>query len=84
MNTLKNIETTHKVAYIRFIDDYLIISVDGKEYKIIIDAASPKLAQATEVERNDFEISPGGYGIHWRLLDEDLSINGLIRDALNE
>jgi hypothetical protein len=25
------------------------------------------------------ELSPGGYGIHWPLLDEDLSISGLLR-----
>jgi hypothetical protein len=30
-------------------------------------------------ERNEFKISPSGYGIHWSLLDEDLSINGLLK-----
>ncbi|MFI5222153.1 MAG: DUF2442 domain-containing protein, partial [Bacteroidia bacterium] len=30
-------------------------------------------------ERGNFEISPSGYGIHWSLIDEDLSINGLIK-----
>ena len=40
---------------------------------------SDKLANATEQERMDFKISPSGYGIHWRLLDEDLSINGLLK-----
>jgi hypothetical protein len=29
-------------------------------------------------ERNNFEVSPSGYGIHWPLIDEDLSIDGLI------
>jgi hypothetical protein len=40
---------------------------------------SEKLSNATELERNDFKVTPSGYGIHWRLLDEDLSINGLLR-----
>ncbi len=30
-------------------------------------------------ERMNAELSPGGYGIHWPLVDEDLSINGLLR-----
>ena len=29
-------------------------------------------------KKNLFEISPSGYGIHWPLLDEDLSIDGLL------
>ena len=29
-------------------------------------------------ERATFEISPSGYGIHWPLLDEDISIDGLL------
>jgi hypothetical protein len=27
----------------------------------------------------NFEISPSGYGIHWPDLDEDLSIDGMIK-----
>jgi hypothetical protein len=26
-----------------------------------------------------FEVSPSGYGIHWPELDEDLSIDGMIK-----
>ena len=28
-----------------------------------------------------FKVSPSGYGIHWPLIDEDLSFNGLIKIA---
>ena len=28
--------------------------------------------------RHRAELSPGGYGIHWPLLDEDISIGGLV------
>jgi hypothetical protein len=41
---------------------------------------SQRLASATEQERLRAELSPGGYGIHWPLIDEDLSVNGLLRD----
>jgi hypothetical protein len=39
---------------------------------------SPALAAATADERRRAELSPGSYGIHWPLLDEDLSIGGLV------
>jgi hypothetical protein len=38
----------------------------------------PKLASATQEERSRMELSP--MGIHWPLIDEDLSIRGLLRD----
>ncbi len=41
---------------------------------------SRRLAGASEAERMRAELSPGGYGIHWPLIDEDLSINGLLRN----
>ena len=44
------------------------------------EKCSPRLASATEQERLSAELSPGGYGIHWPLIDEDLSVNGLLRD----
>ena len=36
------------------------------------------LRKASVEERNMYEISPSGYGIHWPLIDEDLSIDGLL------
>jgi hypothetical protein len=36
------------------------------------------LRNATQKQRENFEISPTGYGIHWPDIDEDLSIDGLI------
>jgi len=54
------------------------LTVDGKDYQIDIVAESPRLANATQKQRENFEISPAGYGIRWPALDEDLSIDGLI------
>ena len=38
----------------------------------------PRLSDATEAERGNFEIYGDGYAIHWPALDEDLSIPGLL------
>ncbi|MBU1411132.1 DUF2442 domain-containing protein [Myxococcota bacterium] len=36
------------------------------------------LGRSTEA-RNQYEVSPSWYGIHWPELDEDLSVDGLLR-----
>jgi len=41
----------------------------------------PRLLNATAEQRNKWEISGGGYGIHWPDIDEDLSTEGLLRGA---
>lgn len=38
----------------------------------------PRLAYATEGERASWTIINGGQGIHWRELDEDVSLAGLL------
>lgn len=38
----------------------------------------PRLLNATENERANYEISPSGYGVHWPLIDEDLSAVGIL------
>ena len=39
----------------------------------------PRLLHATAAQRVNWQISGGGYGIHWPELDEDLSTAGLLR-----
>ena len=58
----------------------LSISVGERRVQIPWGKCSKRLASATEQERLNAELSPGGYGIHWPLIDEDLSVNGLLRD----
>lgn len=73
----------YKISDLHFENDFMVIKVDNIIYTIRISDASKKLLSASEQIRNDFKISPSGYGIHWKQLDEDLSINGLIRIAKN-
>ena len=72
-------EKAYNITDIRFENEYLILKVDNQLIKLKLSDISEKLVKATELERNEFKISPSGYGIHWRLLDEDLSINGLLK-----
>ena len=68
----------HDICDVLFEGDVLIITIDGQESRFALGTVSPLLLEASEKERYSFEISPSGYGIHWRLLDEDLSIDGLL------
>lgn len=68
----------HEVEKVSFTKETLILAIDGKEYKFQLADISKRLANASTAEREKYEISPAGYGIHWPLIDEDLSIDGLI------
>ena len=59
-------------------DHELLIRLADREVRIPWQRCSPKLAAAGAEERRRAELSPGGYGIHWPMLDEDLSIGGLV------
>lgn len=74
---------THKIETILFNQDCIIINIDGNELTIPLIKLSERLKSATEVERSMYRISPSGYGIHWPLIDEDLSIDGILRDFAN-
>lgn len=68
----------HSIESITFSGTMMFLRVDGGEYKIDLARQSERLANASQNQREHFEVSPSGYGIHWPDLDEDLSIDGLI------
>ena len=71
----------HRVDSVRFRGRKMILVVDGCQYSFDLSVVSPRLASAGKKERESYEISNSGYGIHWPLLDEDLSIGALIDSA---
>ncbi len=79
---MKVLRTTiqQKITTIQFEGEYLIIQPETETHKWRMKEISEKLSRASEAERNNFQISPSGYGIHWPLIDEDLSIHGLLHD----
>ena len=59
----------------------VVIVLADREVQIPWEDCSTRLAKATKKQRAAAELSPGGYGVHWPELDEDLSISGLLRQA---
>ena len=55
---------------------YTMTGKDKREVKRIIFEYF-----ADQRTKANFELSPSGYGIHWPELDEDLSIDGMIKAA---
>ena len=68
----------HIIENLTFKDDTMVLKIDKVEYNFNLKNISKKLLHASKTEREKFEISSSGYGIHWALLDEDLSIDGLL------
>jgi len=68
----------HQIENVQIERGILSLIVDGQIIQRPIKEISPLLADAKEAELKEFEISPSGYGIHWPLLDEDISIDGLL------
>ena len=70
---------SHSIRNLRFDGKNLLLTIDGEEKSFLLQhEISSILDKASDKERNTFEISPSGYGIHWPLLDEDISIDGLL------
>ena len=51
---------------------------DGRTISVPL-AWYPRLVHANQQERDAWELVGGGQGIHWPDLDEDLSVEGLIK-----
>jgi hypothetical protein len=73
---------THIIKEIKFNQNTMILSIDGKLIEINLEKVSEKLNSATDLQRQFFKISPSGYGIHWPLIDEDLSVDSLLKTSI--
>jgi hypothetical protein len=68
----------HNVDQIKIEHGVLSLIIDGRVISKALIEISPSLAKANDTEIGTFEVSPSGYGIHWPLIDEDISIDGLL------
>ena len=67
-----------RVVNVMVTDDTLSVDLeDGRTIAVPI-GWYPRLAHGTPSERANFQVSGGGYGIHWPDLDEDIGVEGLL------
>ncbi|MEI8207973.1 MAG: DUF2442 domain-containing protein [Methylococcales bacterium] len=58
-------------------DEIIAYLVDGRTVSVPL-IWSWRLSEATEKQRQNFEIIGDGQGIHWPDIDEDISIDGML------
>ena len=74
-------QADERATNVEFTEDELrVASMDGRTISVPL-VWYPRLLNATAAQRNNWEISGGGYGIHWLDIGEDLSTEGLLRGA---
>lgn len=69
----------YKIKALDYEGDNLVMIINELKYAWSLEKISSKLLTASDEERRNFIISPSGYGIHWPGIDEDLSIQGLLK-----
>ncbi len=70
-----------RIKDVRFTEDSICADlVDGRTICAPL-AWYPRLLHATVEQRVQWRMAGGGYGIHWPDIDEDLSVQGLLRGA---
>jgi len=59
-------------------DNLRVVLADGREIAAPL-VWFPRLQNATPEERKNWRLIGGGMGIHWEEIDEDISIESLLR-----
>ena len=76
---MKPVELYPLAHEVRFNEDDIVVSlVDGRTVSVPL-VWFPRLAAATSQQRESYELLGDGEGIHWPDIDEDLSVDGLLR-----
>lgn len=75
MSTAVSVDT--RVKDVSVTDEFITFHlVDGRVVSVPL-AWSWRLSDATEAQRNHYEILGDGHGVHWPDVDEDLSVEGM-------
>jgi hypothetical protein len=60
-------------------DDALLVALaDGREISVPLEWY-PRLNNATPKERKNWQLIGGGLGIRWEAIDEDVSVESMLR-----
>ena len=79
MNSLAIVEREVAALSVVVTEDELTVSlIDGHRISVPL-AWYPRLSHASKAEREKYELIGRGTGIHWPLIDEDLSVSGILK-----
>lgn len=72
------------IKSVGFGTDKLFIELTTGRVLVVPHTYTKRLSQATQEELKEYRLIGNGRGIHFPLIDEDISIEGIIRDFGNE
>lgn len=68
-----------RIEKVSFEGDHVIFQVMHKKYRIEMWQISERLIHATDKQRHHVSISPGGFSVHWPLLEMEMSSSGMMQ-----
>jgi len=75
---MRALEARASAKRIWFDDENMWLELtDGRQLSVPL-AYFPRLLHATPEQRQKYEMSGGGTGLHWEEIDEDISVSGLL------
>ncbi len=78
MSTVVIEYNTPRILALRVTDDAIIADLsDGRTVSVPL-AWSWRLSEATQAQRNHYELIGSGLGAHWPEIDEDISVAGML------
>ena len=78
MTTLVIDESSLRAVRGQLTDEALVVDLaDGRSVSVPL-VWYPRLVRASMKERQQFRLIGSGEGIHWELLDEDVSVEGIV------
>jgi hypothetical protein len=70
-----------RVMNVSSTDEVLVVELEvGRTISVPL-TWYPRLLHASQQDRDDWQVAGAGFGIHRPTLDEDLSVDGLLRGA---
>lgn len=66
----------HKIKQAKIEGNKVIVELVSGQF--ISSNFTRRLQEATPAQRDHFEVSGGGWGLHWEEIDEDLSVQGMM------
>ena len=58
-------------------DTFCVTLADGRQITVPLEWF-PRLRDATEEQRKQWRLIGGGVGIHWKAIDEDISVESIL------
>ena len=78
MTTLVIDESSLRAVQVQVTKEALVVDLfDGRSVSVPL-VWYPRLVHASAEERKQFRLIGSGEGIHWDLLDEDISVEGIV------